>query len=730
MAWKKGALVVRHILTEAAAGLLTACLSVPLCVAAGVLAYTPLGPDYIAQGAFYGVFCAILGGITTALARSSSFVVSLPTTPMGVIQGSFVASLLAGFEGDRALVLTVLPVCVVLVGIWQVLFAMSGVTKVIKFVPHPVMAGFVTGIGVLIAVHQLPALVGSRSLGDMAQAAMDRHHLAVPAFGLAVLALTFAIARLAPRLPNLLAALVVGTLAFHAVRLAAPELDLGPTVGSLGRLSFDNLNAPGAGISALLRAPGAVLATLLFASFTLAIVGTIDTFFALQTVQHIADRWLGPRRDVIGQGLGNMVCGLVGGVVASTSLSLTIANYRAGGRTRLSAIASSLALLAGLSLAPTLISSLPQVVLAAILIAISIRLVDSWSWQVLVRAVVAQDKSQRRRCRRDSAIVLAVMAATVFGQPVAGVSLGIGLSCVIFIIDMSRPVVANRRNATVMHSKRLRSQDERAVLAVQGAKIAIWDLQGVLFFGNAHDLAAELRQIDGTTEILILNLRRVTDVDTSGNNVLQQLAVRMRSSGGQVAVCGCEPAWLEYAQSPERQPGSIIFFGSVDLALEWAETRIIEAHGSRGLSADLPIEQADLVREIAAEDLLVLRGFLELKHYPAGSFLCRANDAAVELWIIKTGGVSVRVPGGRADIRLASLGPGCTVGEMGLLERRPRSADVYADEDVEAYWLPFASFEQIMRDHPRLGLAILAGIARQLANRLRDTSQELRLSES
>ena len=94
--------------------------------------------------------------------------------------------------------------------------------------------------------------------------------------------------------------------------------------------------------------------------------------------------------------------------------------------------------------------------------------------------------------------------------------------------------------------------------------------------------------------------------------------------------------------------------------------------------------------------------------------------------ILKRGSVSIRVVGEDATLRLASLGPGCSVGEMGLLEKQPRSAEVVADEDVEAYLLTEEGFEIILHEHPRIGRALLGSIARQLAHRLRDTSDELR----
>jgi SulP family sulfate permease len=96
------------------------------------------------------------------------------------------------------------------------------------------------------------------------------------------------------------------------------------------------------------------------------------------------------------------------------------------------------------------------------------------------------------------------------------------------------------------------------------------------------------------------------------------------------------------------------------------------------------------------------------------------------MWILKRGSVSVRIVGEQSSRRLASLGPGCSVGEMGLVEKKHRSADVVADEDVEAYLLTEDSFITILSAHPRIGQALLTSIARQLASRLRDTSEVLR----
>src|SRR6202165_5257808 len=221
-------------LREVAAGVTVASLALPFCIAAGVLAYTPLGTDYIARGAVAGLFCAVAGGIASAIFRRSSFIATIPTTPTALVQASSVAALL-GSLGDAATTIAALPVLILLVGGWQILFGLTGLARIIKFTPYPVLAGFVSGIAILVAVQQLPVLFGAGSLREFANnmLALRMPYLALPLFGLSLAAAIMLLGQWAPRLPNLLIGLVVGFAIYHALRWMAPAVDLGPTIGAM-----------------------------------------------------------------------------------------------------------------------------------------------------------------------------------------------------------------------------------------------------------------------------------------------------------------------------------------------------------------------------------------------------------------------------------------------------------------------------------------------------------------
>jgi MFS superfamily sulfate permease-like transporter len=718
---------MRGALRETSAGIVAASLTIPLCVGAGVLAYTPLGPDWVARGAIAGLACAVVGGITSALFRGSTFVTTFPTTPICVIQASVLASVVAAIPGDPSRALGVLSLCVVCVGLWQILFALSGLSRVMRFVPHPVMAGFVSGVAVLIAWHQVPALLGVRELpGEFVSAALP--HPLVTIFGFALLGGMLLLGRFAPKAPNLLAGLLAGTAVFHLVRMFRPEAFLGATIGALpgGRitlwplLTWSGLGAV-AGNMDLVR-------IVLIGSLTLALVGTLDTFFALRTAQLLATLDTDPRRDVFGQGMGNLASALAGGLVVSTSLSVSMANHRAGGRTRISTIASGGALLVGGLVFPSLVTRLPLVVLGAILVATSLRLVDRWSFQVVRMAFTERDRSKRGRAMRDGSVILAVFLATILGHPVMGVGVGFGLSCLLFILDMSRPVVSRKRDGTALRSKRLRSFPERETLTDLGRSVAILEMHGALFFGNTHGFAADVEALGNEVTVVILDCRHLRDVDTSGITALVHVARKLEDRGQLLLVAGARSVWLDsHAAAPGH--AALRLFPDLEKALECAEDRILESGEARfservRSGSWILATTASAVFEAAHQ-----RGRLPLVLFPKESLICKAGDAGDRMWILRSGTVAVYAPGSPRSLLLTRLGPGSPIGEMGLMGRNARSADVVAEEDVEAFVLTEKEFTRILLEEAELGQTILLLVAKHLASRLRETTEDLRTGE-
>ncbi len=717
------------MLREIGSGLSVGVLALPFCVSAGVVAFEPLGPAYVSTGAAAGILCAVAGGIVGSLLRPSSFIPNVTSTTMALVQASLVGWLIGQAGGRIEIAFALMPLVALLAGLWQGLIAATGLARIVKFTPYPVLAGFLTGLALLMASQQVPRLFGVTSLAALAEAAgaLSLPSLAMPLFGLAlVVAIVRAEAR-APRAPVVLLGLAGGTLLYHGLAWAMPGIDLGPTIGavSLDGAAFGLSLDPRA--AALAIDHHEILKALLLTSLTLAILGTLDLTFALRAAQNLGEIDASPSRNLAGQAAANVVASLVGGMTVTTSIAFTRTNFIGGGRTRLSTVATALALLALAAVAPALIGTLPRLVLSAVLVAIAYQLWDRWCLEVVADLVRGPNRAVRVRAQRNAAIVAAVAVTTLVAQPVAGALVGVALSCLVFIVEMSRPVVRRARDATQVASKRIRSQADRAALALAGPRVVVLELQGILFFGNADDLASRVKALEGQAGTVILDLRRVSDLDTSGAAILKQIARRCAETDVGLLVSGLAPAFRPLVATALEGDGGSSLFPDLDSALEHAENRALAAAARPSAARALRLEETDLAGGLSERETAALKAHLRHCAFPAGAALCRAGDPADRLWLLVRGSVSVRLPGPGQDRRVASLGPGTAVG---LLDRRPRSADVVADEEVEAFTLSAESFDRLLREEPHLGQSLLATVARLTAQRLRATSAELMLVES
>jgi SulP family sulfate permease len=469
------------------------------------------------------------------------------------------------------------------------------------------------------------------------------------------------------------------------------------------------------------------LLVVLTGSITLALVGTLDTVFALRAARNMADIKVHQNRDLVGHGVANLVTAASGGLFVSASLSASSTNFQAGGRTRISTLSASLLMVAGIVLFPGLIFSLPRTVLAAILVYVGFNLVDRWALNMARQALVGGTRAARMQALRNIAVVVTVALATVIGQPVVGFAVGVALACVVFIIEMNRPIVRRRGNGELLRSKRLRSSAQNAVLKAHGNELAVLQLQGLLFFGNADELANEIDRLPKHTKVIALDFRNVTNIDVSGAMALQQIAARLARHGQRLFLCGIGERQMERA-GPAISKGLDVF-PDLDAALECFEESVIaQNRDSAGGHDEIGLEATDFGRTMPAADLQILASHMRRVSFAKGEMLCHTGDPSDRLWLLTSGSVSVWVAAGDKRRRIASIGPGCTVGEMGLLNDQPRSADVCADDDLQAFELSATALKDILQNRPDVGHAILTSISRQLADRLRQATEELRLS--
>ena len=727
---------------ELSAGISVGLLAIPLSLAPAVLVFSPLGPAYAAAGATAGLIGAVIGGIIAALFATSSFVVTVPRASNALILSTVIATLMTrpAFAGNDQLIIAMAALCVLLAGLWQVLFGIFRVARVIKFTPHPVFAGFCNGVALLLIDSQILPFFRDASGKLTLIPSAEQLTMLVFALVLAVFAVNYArlaawlsLPRWLARVPGTVAIFAVGTAIYFAVGAVWPEIGLGPRLGAL-HLSLDlpltHIADPG-NLERVIAAGW----NLLLVSFVLALVASMETLMSFRAAQQLADVEFHPVRDLAAQGISNTATALLAPVANSASPALLTLAYRCGGRTRATGLVAAAAVLLIGVVGSDILAQVPTIVLSATLIATGIVMIDAWSVRLGIAYFTGKSGQTRRRDAMDLIVVVAVMAITALTTVVIGVVVGGVLSALIFVINMSRPVVRERLYGDKIFSRRMRSADDIAILTRSGRRRAVLQLEGVLFFGNAEDLSRHVKELEPGLDTIVLDMRAVTDIDVSGVTILLALTQRSRERSKHLLFCNVPEHLLATIRGlfDSADAADAAVKPDLESALEWVEEETLrESLHERGSLSLLPLEEIDFVEGLTESELAELQGVLKLRHFKSGEAVCSEGDAGDRMWFLAQGSVSVRlqVGDGRGSRRIASLGRGTMFGEMALLEGTVRSASIVADEPVVCYELTSEDFDALLRGKPVVATKIMRNLARELTRRLRRTSHDLRYAAS
>jgi SulP family sulfate permease len=287
----------------------------------------------------------------------------------------------------------------------------------------------------------------------------------------------------------------------------------------------------------------------------------------------------------------------------------------------------------------------------------------------------------------------------------------------------------------------MRNQAEMAVLQQRGARTAIFELQGSLFFGTADQLYLALEPEFTRCDYLVLDMRRVQSVDSTAAHMLELIEDMMTDHSGMV-IFSHMPSQAPSGQDMvnyfkqvglARRERHARIFPHLDAALEWIENRILEqAHIERPAEKPWDLRELEVLRERKQETIAALEASTVVRSYRAGETIFRSEEQGDALYFIRTGSVRILMPlAGRTAHHLSTFGRGDVFGEISFIDRAPRSADAVADYDTEVYVLSRAAFDRLLKEHEKLGINLLDWIAKVMANRLRRTNTEVRyLKES
>ena len=521
------------------AGLIVALVALPLALGFGISS---------GLGAAAGLTTAVIAGAVAAVFGGSRFQVSGPTGAMTVVLVPIVGQY--GPTGVLAVGL--------IAGLVLVVLAFAGVGRAVRYMPAPVIEGFTAGIAVVIALQQFPAALGItgaagekvwQSAADAVRQFAQAPTLLTPATALSVAAVILLGGRYLPRVPFPLIAVAAATLIAQLFHLdiarigAIPAGFAAPTVSFLHLGEMTSLIAPALAVAAL-----AALESLLSA--------TAADSMAVGTRHN-------PDRELFGQGLANIAAPLFGGVPATGAIARTAVNVRSGARTRLAALTHALLLAAIVYSAAGLVAQIPLAALAGVLLATTVRMVETASILAITRAT-----------RADTIVMVATFLVTVVFDLVTAVAVGVGFAAILAL----RAVAKSARIEQVPLETDDHLVEEHDLLREH---IVAYRIDGALFFAAAHRFLLELADVSDV-KVVILRMSRVTAIDATGALVLKDVITKLEHRHITVLISGAKPEHLR----PLKALGVFTTTGSEDRrlfdttprAIAYARTLVLPQH--------------------------------------------------------------------------------------------------------------------------------------------------------
>lgn len=547
----------KNIKGDITGGITAGIVALPLALAFGIQAFGGINdPSAASMGALAGLVGATLLGFFAALFGGTPSQISGPTGPMTVITAGLISGVWASSSGNLSTVLITMSLAGLFCGLFQILFGIIKLGKLVRYIPYPVLSGFMSGIGVIIILQQIYPLFGMKSPVLVVDMILDFPEIVSEGFSLEALLLglgTIAIISLLPKViknPNVpvtLVALVVMTLIALPLGLDDKYI-IGSIPTGLPMPFFANGSVDLSGIDWTLALKHAVIPGL-----TLAGLGSIDTLLTSVVADNITKTKHNSNQELIGQGIGNAMAGLFCGISGAGATMRTVVNVRSGGRGKISGMVHAMLLLAILLGLGSLVKHVPLAVLAGILITVGWGIIDFRGFRDL-----------RKIPHDDAFVLIVVFLTTVFVDLLTAVGIGMVIACVLFMKRASDMVEKQYDSHEINgFDKENPWPDEGGMPDKAKHSIYVQRLNGPVFFGSITGFKSVMQDIPADVKIVIIRMKNVPFMDQSGLYAMEAAIKELRDRGTQVLMTIVQPQPKYMLNStgviPELVPEECVF---------------------------------------------------------------------------------------------------------------------------------------------------------------------------
>lgn len=693
----------RSVLGNSVGAVVLAMYSVTASLSFAALVFTGPASNGLPRGASTFLFAS--GLITVLLGLRTRFPVTfgvVQDTAAIVLVPAIAVLVTAGSDAPVRDTFVVLSVSSLITGavMWGV--GRAGFAGAVRFMPTTVVAGFMAGTGWLLAKGGVDVMtdrsLGLADLGDLVGFDLAKLWLPGAVLGFVVAVLP-TISRISPVVPSLaivgsvagFSALVGATSSFEAAEEGGWLLGPFPDGGRVTPMGNDLANADWSAVTSAAGQIGVVV--------ILSILGVLLNISGIQVLLH---KRIDLDAELRTTGIANLVIAPFGGLVGYHGLGDSSLAERLGVRDRWVAVAVGSATAVFAFIGVGLLGYVPKFAAGGLLIGAGLSLLIGW-----IRELRATPSLS------DRAVSILILATICFVGILEGIVVGVVAACLFFVIrysriDAVRVVSSGRERRSVVE----RSPMEEERLRQRADALAVYELQGSLFFGSVSGVAARIRerltQTESPVDVVVVDFARVADIDSSAFAALAELAEDVQGVGASLFCSGLDAASVTVLIriiGPEH----VTVTDNLDTALELGEDEILASMEGPAPGEPPPDPYPD-----------ELLAFFETRFQSAGEVIMREGEESDELIVVTNGSVHVSHVGRDGnDVRIRTLRTGAILGEIGFLTGEVRSATVSAETDVELQVLSTEAHRELRREQPELAIRlyerVLIGVADRAA---------------
>jgi SulP family sulfate permease len=732
----------KNLLPNISAGLIVGILQVFLALSFAALIFVGELSPYVSQGIGFSLVGMIISGLIIAIFTSLPGTIGgsqgAPAAIMAIMATAIAVQIPSGGSSPESFVTIVAAIAVVTLatGLFFLILGRIGMGDLVRFLPYPVVGGFLAGTGWLFLTGAIGMMVdfpvNLENLPQLLQSDVLVYWL--PGFALAVI--MFIVTHRSDHYLILPAFLIGGVLLFY---VAAALLGY-----STAELSADGwlIGEVANGAGALWQPLSPILLSQVNWPIIFGQVGNIMAIIAVSVISLLlnneglelaTERDLEVNRELQAAGLANILTGFAAGLVGYKMLSLSTLNFKLGGRSRLPGVIAALICTLVLLFGAAILAVFPKVVIGSLLLLLGLNFLFAWVFEGLLKMP-----------KIDYAIILVILFVTIAVGFLEAVALGLLLAIILFVISYSQVnVIQHELDCSTFTSRVSRSRAEEKTLIKLADRQYILVLQGFVFFGTANTLLNRLRQrVQDSNKVkpqfVVLDFKRVSGLDSTG--MLRFQRMKQLAQTEDIVLVFTEPNKRVMAQL--RQGGfaadgqRVRIFPSLDKGVAWCEDQLLAASSLNRQNKDsLMQNMRDLLR--TGEDdrqkdsrLAALFRRLEKFEVDTGHDLIKMGDPADDLYFVESGRVTAQLPrSGQPPIRLESSGSGKVIGEIGFYLGLDRTADVVADTPCVLYRVTKADLRQIEETDAAVAATLHEIIVNLLAERVVNLTHSLKALE-